>query len=303
MIPKIIHNIWLQGYDNLSNTIKIQHNKIKKLNPEWEFTVWDNNMIEKLLKKYPKIYDKYRNAANYSRNTNATKSYIARYIIMKEYGGVYCDIEDDCDNNSFNSLFRIDDTEIQQNHETHQNTNKTLYVASEKNNVLSYIAWFNESNYSSSFMAMDKQHPIWEKVIVKLIFSTSEEQIETAFNISLREIEASPNSYPIITVDKVNGYYQSKNSNTQCYTKDDFSSNPFRSILKYINCHYKQILLIVLVIIIIAGVEKLYFFNVSRFGTINFIPGMPPPNIVQPPKSVLSASSKNKTRKTKPVKK
>ena len=53
MIQKIIHNIWLQGYDNLPNTIKIQHNNIKKLNPEWEFTVWDNNMIEKLLKKYP----------------------------------------------------------------------------------------------------------------------------------------------------------------------------------------------------------------------------------------------------------
>lgn len=293
MIPKIIHNIWLQGYDNLPNTIKIQHNNIKKLNPEWEFTVWDNNMIEKLLKKYPKIYDKYRNAANYSRNINATKSYIVRYIIMKEYGGIYCNVEENCENNSFNSLFRDED----------QNTNKTLYVASEKKGLLDYSDWFHNSNYSSSFMAMDKQHPVWEKVVEKLIFSTSEQQIKMAFTISLQEMETSSNSYPIIILDKVNGYYQSKNNNTQCYTNDDFLSNPFRSILKYIYCYYKQILLFVLVIIIIAGVEKLYFFNASRFGTINFIPGMPPPNIVQPPKSVLHASSKNKTRKAKSVKK
>jgi hypothetical protein len=250
-------------------------------------------MIEKLLKKYPKIYDKYRNAANYSININATKSYIGRYIIMKEYGGIYCNVEENCENNSFNSLFMDED----------KNTNKTLYVAIEKKGLLDYIDWFHNSSYSSSFMAMDKQHPVWEKVIEKLIFSTSEQQIKMAFTISLQEMETSSNSYPIIILDKVNGYYQSKNSNNQCYTNDDFLSNPFRSILKYINCYYKQILLFVLVIIIIAGVEKLYFFNASRFGTINFVPGMPPPNIVQPPKSVLHASSKNKTRKTKSVKK
>jgi len=289
MIQKIIHNIWLQGYDNLSNTIKIQHNNIKKNNPDWEFIIWDNNMIEKLLKNFPKIHKIYQNVANYSKNINATKSDIARYIIMKEYGGLYCDIEYNC-NNSFDTLFTEYDKEDDKN---------PIYVASEKNDFLYYIIPFNKTKYSSCFMAMNVQHPIWEKVLEKLLFATSQQQIKMAFDTSLQEMEISNSKYPIIILDKVNGHYQCKNNNTVCYMNNEFSSNIFRTILKYISCYYKQIFLFILTIIIILFVEKLYTFNAIKFGTVNFIPGMPPPNIIQQQNSVLHTTSKRKKSKSK----
>jgi hypothetical protein len=292
MIPKIIHNIWLQGYDNLSNTVKIQHNNIKKINPDWEFIIWDNNMIEKLLKKYPKIYSKYKNTASYGNNVNPIKSDIARYVIMKEYGGLYCDIEYNCDN-SFNMLFEEDAEE-----ETVLDKKNTLYVASEENGFLYYIIPFKQTKYSSCFMAMNKQHPIWKTVLEKLMFAVSQEQIKMAFDSSLQEMEISNNKYPIIIFDKVNGHYQCKTNNTICYMNDNSSSNLFRTILKYINCYYKQIFLFILTILIILFVEKLYTFNAIKFGAVNFIPGMPPPNFVQQQNSVLHTSSKRKKSKS-----
>jgi len=299
MIPKIIHNIWLQGYDKLSNTIKKQHDNIKKLNSNWDFIIWDNNMIEKLLKKYPKIHNKYKNVSSYSKNINATKSDIARYIIMKEYGGLYCDIEYNC-NNSFDALFNEEDKDDKDDKEELKVTNNknTIYVASEENDLVYFIIPFNKTKYSSCFMAMKAQHPIWDKVLEKLILSTSQEQVKMSFDTSLQEMEIFNRKYPIIILDKVNGYYQCKNVNTICYMNDDFSSNLVRTILKYVNCYYKQILLFVLTIIIILFVEKLYFFNSLRFGVVNFIPGMPPPNVVQQQNSVLHTSSKRKKSKS-----
>jgi len=292
MISKIIHNIWLQGYDNLSNTVKIQHNNIKKINPDWEFIIWDNNMIEKLLNKYPKIHSKYKNAASYGSNINSIKSDIARYVIMKEYGGLYCDIEYNCDS-SFNMLFEEDAEE-----ETVLDTKNTVYVASEEKGFLYYIIPFKQSKYSSCFMAMNKQHPIWKTVLEKLMFAVSQEQIKLAFDSSLQEMEISNNKYPVIIFDKVNGHYQCKTNNTICYMNDSSSSNLFRTILKYINCYYKQIFLFILTILIILFVEKLYRFNAIKFGAVNFIPGMPPPNFVQQQNSVLNTSSKRKKSKS-----
>ena len=53
MLPKIIHNIWIQGYEKLPNENKVTHANIKNMNPEWEFMIWDDDMIKKMLKKYP----------------------------------------------------------------------------------------------------------------------------------------------------------------------------------------------------------------------------------------------------------
>lgn len=285
MVPKIIHNIWLQGYENLSTTIKIQHNDIKKLNPEWEFIIWDNNAIEKLLKKYPSVYKKYKNVASYSSNINSTKSDIARYIIMKEYGGLYCDIEYNC-NNSFNALFNDYKKDLDKN---------TIYVTSGQTNILDYVNPFQKNKYNSCFMAMNKEHPIWENVITKTLFSTTQQQIKMAFDISLQETETA-NKYPIIILSRVNGHYECKNNNTICYMENEIPSNVFRTILKYINSNYKQVFLLLLTVAIIIVVENIYLLNVLKFGAVNFIPGMPPSNVVQPQQ--LKTNTKNKKIKT-----
>ena len=108
MIPKIIHNIWIQGYNELPEEIKKNHLLVKKSNPEWEFMIWDNTSILKLLKKYPELLSIYKNlhkfivftdynsAKKQKKEFIKTQSSIAKYVILKEYGGVYYDVNLKC---------------------------------------------------------------------------------------------------------------------------------------------------------------------------------------------------------------
>lgn len=85
-----IHTIWIQGYEYLPIENKISYDKIKKLNEEMTFIFWDDTSIIKLLKKYPRILNLYYNINHIPgfENSYAIKSDIARYMILKEYGGM-----------------------------------------------------------------------------------------------------------------------------------------------------------------------------------------------------------------------
>jgi hypothetical protein len=273
MIPKIIHNIWIQGYENLPNENKTNYMNLKKMNPEWDFMIWDNDMIKNLLKKYPDIYELYTKNTYNAYEKDSIKSDIARYIIIKEYGGLYFDIGYTC-NSSIDELFNGKNMKI--------NPKNAIYISSSKIDLLDYIYPFQKPEYSSCFMAMDKNHPIWEKVIQKLKFADTKYQIQNALDITLQENKNETNPYPIILFDKVNGQYQCMNKDTVCYRQISAGWKFTRPILKYINCYYKQIILFILVVIIIIFVEFLYMHNAMKYGAVNFVPGMPgsaPPSV------------------------
>jgi hypothetical protein len=305
MIPKIIHNIWIQGYENLPNENKVTYANIKKINPEWDFMIWDDEMIKKLLKKYPSIYNIYLKTNNYTETDNNTiKSNIARYIIMKEYGGLYFDIDFNC-TSSFDGLFLDENTETNGNAEINkkkETKNNTIYIASSNANLWSYINPFQKAKYCSCFMAMDKNHPIWESVIEKLKQATTKFQIREALDISLQQSEneraSETKAFPIILLNKVNGnYYQCINNETICYTQSSSSSwYPVTPILKYINCYYKQIILFILALLIIVAVEYLYLHNAKNYGAVSFIPGMPG-SAASPSNPILQKKKGNRTAK------
>jgi hypothetical protein len=305
MIPKIIHNIWIQGYENLPNENKVTYANIKKINPQWEFMIWDDEMIKKMLKNYPSIYNIYIKTNNYTeRDGNTIKSDIARYIIMREYGGLYFDIDFNC-TSSFDELFLNDEDE---NNENNWNNDKkdnnekkitkknTIYIASSKTNIWNYINPFQKTRFSSCFMAMDKNHPIWETVVQKLKHATTKFQIREALDISLQENENDNKTkrFPIVLLNKVNGnYYQCVNNDTICYTQSSSSSwYLVTPILNYINCYYKQIILFFLAVLIIVAVEYLYMHNAKNYGTVSFIPGMP--GSAAPPSNPILQKKKGK---------
>jgi hypothetical protein len=305
MIPKIIHNIWIQGYENLPNENKVTYANIKKLNPEWDFMIWDDEMIKKMLKKYPSVYNIYIKTSNYTEiDNNTIKSDIARYIIMKEYGGLYFDVDFSC-TSSFDELFFIennDNNETNETNETNKTKKNTIYIASSNTNLWSYINLFQKTKYCSCFMAMNKNHPIWETVIQKLKNATTKFQIREALDISLQESENErvPNikGFPIILLNKVNGnYYQCVDNDTICYTQSSYSSwYPITPILKYINCYYKQIILFILAVFIIIVVEYLYMHNAKIYGAVNFIPGMPG-SAASPSNPILQKKKGNKIKR------
>lgn len=240
MIPKIIHNIWIQGYDNLSEKNKENYNKNKKLNPGWRFIFWDEPMIIELLKKYPKIHNIYNNVENLSYtfkiNIYAIKSDISRYMILKECGGLYIDFE--CIS-SFIDLFNEDDT---------------VYTISSKISLL-YLYPFSKPIYCSCFIALEKNHPIWNNVINIMLHAKTQYEIGSAFDISLQK-----GNYNIVLLNEINGAYTC-NNNTICSTPSESSWNISRPFLKYINCYSMKILytLIILITFIIIYMNRNLF--------------------------------------------
>ena len=282
MIPKIIHNIW---FDELPENIMNNHYNTKKQNPNWEFIIWDENMIIDLLKKYPKIYNIYNHLDKFPGiiSKNETKSHIARYIIMKEYGGLYHDINFIC-NSSFDKLLDEFDKNIDKN---------TIFIAKFEKTYLDYIFPFSKPKYSSCFMAIEKEHPVWDKVIKIILKSHNKYQITSALDISLQ----NNYEYNIIILDKVTGNYQNQNQNqnkdTICYTLSETSENTITEYMKFIILYYKQILLFILVFVIIFIIDRINHHNYKLFGMVQMIPGT---NIPQQ-MNTTQQMNKNKNKK------
>lgn len=235
MIPKIIHNIWIQGYIYLPEREKKNLLYLKKLNPNYLFIFWDDKNIINLLSKYPKILEIYKNLGKFE-NIYPWKSDIARYVIMKEYGGVYCDLDFYC-YSSFDNLF---DTNI----------SSEIYIASSKIDLLDYVYTFNLFNkpkYCSCFMMFIKNHPIWDNVFKNIENKPIKKNIGEALDVELQK-----SNYKIVLLNKIKGHYQCNNSDKfVCSTKVESSWNSIRPILKIVNCNKNIIFIIILLLLFI----------------------------------------------------
>ena len=88
--PKIIHQIWLQGEDNISEEDKKKIINTKKLHQNWKYILWDEPMIINLVKKNKEYLNKYYKFIYLHQKVD-----FAKFVIIEEYGGIYIDI--DCD--------------------------------------------------------------------------------------------------------------------------------------------------------------------------------------------------------------
>jgi len=236
-IPRIIHNIWIQGYDQLSEDIREKHLKIKKINPNWDFIIWDERMIKEVIKKHPKIYNVYKNIDNYSGviGDMASKSDIARCVIMKEFGGIYYDLDFDCIS-PFDELF--DDKE----------ESSTIYITNSKIQLLDYIYPFRKPKYCACFMAFEKNHAVWDKVFKNILNSKNKYDIGHALD---KTLQANEDTLKIVILEKVKGHYSCSSKNKICFTPVKSSWNIYRPLLKYLNCNYKQITLVIVIFLIL----------------------------------------------------
>lgn len=77
--------------NNLSPLFQENIDYIKKLNPGWKYTLYDDYDIEKFISKYYPNYLKYFKAIN--PKYGAARADFFRYIIMYDQGGVYLDLK------------------------------------------------------------------------------------------------------------------------------------------------------------------------------------------------------------------
>ena len=92
MLNKIVHNVFLDiGFkpftERLDYQKNIQHNKA--MNPDFKFMLWDDEKINEFIKTQPdhikKIWSEF--------TATFYKIDFVRYLILKEYGGIYLDLD------------------------------------------------------------------------------------------------------------------------------------------------------------------------------------------------------------------
>ena len=89
MIPRNIHQIWLQGYKHLPEKYKIKAEKIKSFHEGWNYKLWSEKDILDLLDTEEEV------KTYYNLQYLHQKVDYARYIILYKIGGVYIDIDVD----------------------------------------------------------------------------------------------------------------------------------------------------------------------------------------------------------------
>ena len=101
-IPKKLHQIWIQGEENIPEKLKkYQQGWSSYRSKGWQYKVWDENAIKKILT--PKLLDMYNRSL-----TNAGKSDIARIAIIYSEGGFYVDFDFESLNDITDMLYNYD---------------------------------------------------------------------------------------------------------------------------------------------------------------------------------------------------
>lgn len=88
-IPKILHQIWYQGFDQLPPRYKPWFQQWGELHPDWNHHCWDEQQIRSLIKEqypgYLDLFDSYKKRIQ--------RIDLARIFILHHYGGVYADMD------------------------------------------------------------------------------------------------------------------------------------------------------------------------------------------------------------------
>jgi mannosyltransferase OCH1-like enzyme len=96
MIPKIIHQIWIQGYNQAPFELQKFCQECRKINFDFQYILWDDDRIKKLLSEH--FADEYLQLYN-SYTVFAQKADFSRYVILYIYGGIYLDFDTKCKKN------------------------------------------------------------------------------------------------------------------------------------------------------------------------------------------------------------
>lgn len=88
-IPKIIHQIWLQGWNSLPSKYEKNVTSILEHNKDWHHIRWDENSVLYALNQLGKQYvNKYNSYEHIHQRVD-----FARYAILYLYGGVSVDVD------------------------------------------------------------------------------------------------------------------------------------------------------------------------------------------------------------------
>lgn len=145
-IPKIIHQIWLQGENNIPIDYPNYSASWKNLNPEFKYILWDENMIINLINnKFPKFLNVFNNYPKLVQKVDA-----AKYLIIYVYGGIYVDMDLEC----LKPIYELIE-------------NKQIILFKCDINILMRMVFYYTTNniLQNCFLVSIENHPFWLYII------------------------------------------------------------------------------------------------------------------------------------------
>jgi|694.fasta_scaffold00451_83 mannosyltransferase OCH1-like enzyme len=92
MIPKITHQIWFQGWDELPMRYMSDVEKLENMNKDWEHMKWDEESLRSECVKFsPEALTKFDGFDKMIQKID-----FGRYIVLHNYGGVSVDCDVEC---------------------------------------------------------------------------------------------------------------------------------------------------------------------------------------------------------------
>jgi mannosyltransferase OCH1-like enzyme len=89
-IPRIIHQIWIQGVDAMPGRYRQLADTWRRHHPAWTHRLWDQSSLHEVLGEtdWWRVYERQPEVI--------ARADVARYALLQKFGGVYADLDIEC---------------------------------------------------------------------------------------------------------------------------------------------------------------------------------------------------------------
>jgi mannosyltransferase OCH1-like enzyme len=92
VIPKITHQIWMQGWDKVPEKYRENTESVRIFNPNWEHMTWDEESLRAECEKFsPEAAAKFDSYPHMVRKVD-----FGRVVVLYNYGGISIDCDAEC---------------------------------------------------------------------------------------------------------------------------------------------------------------------------------------------------------------
>lgn len=158
MYNKIIHQIWMQGEENIPKKFRPNINSIKNINTDFKYILWDEVKLIQLLKKLSKTYPQYLQTY-YKFVFLHQKIDFMKCVILHEFGGIYIDIDAES-MKPLNTLL-----------ETYPNYD-TIVSYTNTNTFESYVLCGHSTCYNNGIIIAKKGSEIMSELLNAMVFNS-----------------------------------------------------------------------------------------------------------------------------------
>jgi Mannosyltransferase OCH1 and related enzymes len=88
MFPRVIHQIWFQGQDEVPKHLAENAKHVRDFYNEYDYIFWDDEKLQEMLREHPKWLETYVKLPRLIQKVD-----FARYVFLYLYGGIYIDMD------------------------------------------------------------------------------------------------------------------------------------------------------------------------------------------------------------------